>query len=277
MKITLIQPVQNALYDFAHESEPLGLETALALKNEMIEQSFALMEQVRETDLIVTTEAINYPGRKSRLSGDYADHVDESALLARLSNVARRKACYVVAGLYARRGADVVNEAAVFDRKGKLIMCYNKIHLPGEEQATIRPGTAYCTVDADFGRLGVCICWDMQFPEVCRHYALSGAHLVVCPTWGWESIYAHARAYENGIYVAGAMAVPYRDSIRGIRTPSEVVAPDGSVVARAANDRAQALTCEVDLNAMRELYTQRMHDRQPHTYGALTKRAPFAG
>ena len=45
-------------------------------------------------------------------------------------------------------------------------------------------GNALCVQDADFGRFGVCICWDMQFPEVARTLALRGAQLVVCPHLG---------------------------------------------------------------------------------------------
>lgn len=269
MRITLIQPVQNQLYDFLHEGTPLAREEALSLQREMTEQTLALMECAPECDLMVTTEAVNYPGRAALLPGALGEFIDEQPLLERFAQLARRKSCYVVAGVYGLRGGKVVNEAVVFDRVGKPCARYEKIHLVGDEQTLLSRGGSYCTVDADFGRFGVCICWDMQFPEVCRHYALQDARLVVCPTWGWESIYAHARAYENGIFVAGAMSVPYRAPIEGIRTPSEVIAPDGTVLACAHADRAEALTCEVDLNAMRELQVLRMHDRQPQTYARL--------
>jgi len=35
-----------------------------------------------------------------------------------------------------------------------------------------------------------------------------GVDLIICPTWGWESIYGPCQAYENGIHVAVAMSVP---------------------------------------------------------------------
>lgn len=274
MKITLIQPVQNELYDFLHDPRPLSRQTVKRLQGEMIEQTCLLIEQAEPCDLIVTTEAVNYPGRQAQLEGMYASYVDQQPLMERFASLAKQKHSYLVAGMYAGRDGHLMNEAVVFDRGGRVIAHYDKVHLPGEEKLTITGGLEYCMVDADFGRFGVCICWDMQFPEVCRHFALNGAHLVVCPTWGWESIYAHARAYENGIWVAGAMSVPYQAPIEGIRTPSEIIAPDGSVRACASRSKAQALACEIDLQSMLELYQVRMTDRKPNTYQMLVGTNP---
>lgn len=271
MRLTLIQPKQNALYDFAHPEKRISAEASRALREAMAEETITLMKASPNTDLIVTSEAINFPGLAKQLDAPYAAHVDSHPLEARLAAVAREKACYVVGSLYVARDGQLYNEAVVWDRGGAVVARYDKIHLAGEEQVSLTAGQRYCTVDADFGRFGVCVCWDMQFPEVCRHYALQGVRLVVCPTWGWEQIYAHARAYENGIFVAGAMAVPFQGAIEGIRTPSELVAPDGSVLARASADHAEALTCSLELSAMAELHQMRMRDRRPDTYGALTR------
>ena len=271
MRLTLVQPVQNALYDFAHSQRVFTAREAGELAADMAEQTFALLSQAPRTDLLVTTEAVNFPGLQRQLAGDYAACVDARPLEARFAAFARERGCYVVAGLYTNRDGQLCNEAVVWDRAGREAARYRKVHLAGEEQLSLTPGDRYCAVDADFGRFGVCVCWDMQFPEVCRHYALMGARLVVCPTWGWEAVYAHARAYENGIFVAGAMSVPYGGPIEGIRTPSELVAPDATVLARAAADRADVLTCEFDPAAMEELHRLRMQDRRPDTYGALTE------
>ena len=271
MRLTLIQPRQNALYDFACRDRMFSAAEAGALRAEMEEQTFTLLEAAPETDLAVTTEAVNFPGPAGQLPGEYARYVDATALERRFAEYARRRGCYVVAGLYQNHGGKLYNEAVVFDRGGGVAARYAKVHLAGDEQVALTPGDRYCLVDADFGRFGVCVCWDMQFPEVCRHYALRDARLVVCPTWGWEAVYAHARAYENGIWVAGAMSVPFRGNIEGIRTPSEAVAPDGNVLARADTDRAQQLTCAPDLSAMADLHAVRMHDRRPDTYGLLTQ------
>jgi len=272
VRLTLIQPQQNALYDFAHQEKLISAETSRALRKAMAEETLALMRAAPATDLMVTSEAVNFPGLAKQLDAPYAMHIDSRSLEQRFAELAREKACYIVGGLYTARDGKIYNEAIVWDRGGEVVARYDKVHLAGDEQTSLTAGQSYRIVDADFGCFGVCVCWDMQFPEVCRHYALRGVRLVVCPTWGWEQIYAHARAYENGIFVAGAMAVPYQGKIEGIRTPSELVAPDGSVLARASADQAQSLTCEFDLSAMAELYQLRMRDRKPDTYGALVSR-----
>ena len=270
MKIALIQPKQNELYDFERTDRIFSLKEVQCLTAEMIEQTFGLMETVTGADFVVTTEAVNFPGPEKRIDAPYSQCVDETPLLKRFSDYARQHYCYVLAAVYAHHGQGIVNEAVVFDRAGRQADTYIKTHLAGDEQKSLVPGNRYCILDADFGRVGICICWDMQFPEVCRYYALQGCRFVVCPTWGWESIYAHSRAYENGIWVAGAMSVPFRTPIEGIRTPSEVVAPDGSVRACASRISAEALICDIDFDEMQELQILRMKDRRPDTYGFLT-------
>lgn len=270
MRLTLIQPRQNELYDFSHPERRFTAEQARRGAAEMVEQTFALMEQAPATDLVVTSEAVNFPGLEKQLPVLYPQLIEQGPLLERFAAFARARRCYVAAAHYAVDGG-VRNRLTVFDRQGEIVGSYDKVHLAGEEQRSLTTGDSYCVVETDFGRMGLCICWDMQFPEVCRHYALAGARLVICPTWGWESIYAHARAYENGIFVAGAMSVPYRGGIAGIRTPSEAVAPDGTVLACADGAAAQQLTAELDLAAMEELHALRMHDRRPDTYGALVQ------
>ncbi len=87
----------------------------------------------------------------------------------------------------------------------------------------------------------------MPFPESARKLSLLGAELIVCPTWGWEAIYGHARAYENGVYAAAAMAVPYWMDIEGLRSPSEAIAPDGTVLVSGSRKEKGVYLCEMDI------------------------------
>ena len=78
-----------------------------------------------------------------------------------------------------------------------------------------------------------------------RNLARKGCDLIVCPTWGWEWIYGPARAYENGIFVAAAMAVPYWMPIEDLRRPSMVVSPDGRILEVGPIDREAIVYCEI--------------------------------
>ena len=78
-----------------------------------------------------------------------------------------------------------------------------------------------------------------------RNLARKGCDLIVCPTWGWEWIYGPARAYENGIFVAAAMAVPYWMPIQDLRRPSMVITPDGVIKEVGPTDREAIVYCEI--------------------------------
>lgn len=273
MHLALLQAQQNELYRFDQPDKPYTMQQAKALQQDMMDETFAMMQAAKGCDLVVTTEAVNYPGDPEKLQGDWTTLLpDESSpLWEKLSQEAKKLNAYLVYGCYRLKGGKPYNTAMIYGPDGALAEAYDKIQLaPGGEQIYLTPGSRFVTVDAPFGRFAPCICWDMQFPEIPRTLALMGARLVVCPTWGWEGVYAHARAYENDIYVAGAMAVPAWMPIQGLRNPSEVVAQWGEVIASAPRDRAAVLTCELDLSRHSDEYPLHMGDRRPEMYGALT-------
>ena len=87
---------------------------------------------------------------------------------------------------YPERGADgeVYNTAILIDREGRTLLNYRKTHLFADlDRAMFRPGDA-CSpvVELDGFRVGVLICYDIEFPEAVRALALQGAELVAVPT-----------------------------------------------------------------------------------------------
>lgn len=272
MRLALIQTKQNALYQFLNPDVRYTREEAAALQRDMLEQNLALMRQAAEDgcDLMVTTEAINFPGQPHKVQGEIAPLVDESLrwLVPELSAIAKAGACYIAACLYSRRtleetGGGLYNAIWLFDRRGEVCAVYHKTHLAGDENDYLTPGDRYCVAEMDFGRVGLAICWDMQFPETCQRLTEMGADLIVTPTWGWEWVYGPARAYENGVYVAAAMAVPSWGPIDGIRSPSEVIRPDGECLARGSRTEAGVVYCDIeDLSAFRDLRDMRLQGRR---------------
>lgn len=271
MKIGLIQTKHNRMYDFLNPTFPLTYEACLTLQAEQFAQNLELMRDVagQGYDLLVTTECTNY------IRTDNHNKAADKTLYPPLDNpqtealadAARQANTWLVAGYAFREGADVYNAALIFDRTGTLRQVYRKTHPAGDESAVFTPGDKLCVQDTDFGRFGVCICWDMQFPEVARTLALRGAQLVVCPTWGWEADwYGRARAYENGIFTAAAMAVPGWGDIEAPRTPSSVIKPDGTMIACGPIDRAAVVGCEMDLSETATYHDMRLKARRPELY-----------
>ncbi len=120
----------------------------------------------------------------------------------RLGELARRLRTYIVAGIYEREGKVVYNTAVLIGRNGELAGRYRKTHLPREEwEIGLTHGNEYPVFDTDFGRVGVMICWDVQFSEPARALAAQGAELILVPIWGGNEILARARAIENHVFL----------------------------------------------------------------------------
>ncbi|MDR2078134.1 MAG: carbon-nitrogen hydrolase family protein [Treponema sp.] len=273
MRLCLIQEKQNRLYDFAQEERIFSRAEAEKLQSEILEQNFALLENAAcNGEFLVSSEAINFCGLPDRLDFPVWDFLQNGyeLLAKKIFQFARWKKVWLAIGLYRPVPSGVLyNSVLVINRQGELVTLYDKIHLTGDEKNYLAAGNCFCFFDSEFGKIGLCICWDMQFPEVCRILALRGVRIVLCPTWGWESVYAGCRACENGIYVAGAMAVPYGGLIQGIRTPSSVFNPNGELVSTGSPDKAEVVFCDVDLSREWDIHTIRMEDRRPELYQSL--------
>jgi nitrilase len=155
--------------------------------------------------------------------------------------------------------ARVHNASIVFDRQGRDIACYRKIHLfdittPGGtaylESATIRPGREIVTYDADGLRVGCTICYDLRFPELFQALVRAGAEMIAVPSSfaletgkdHWE-VLLRARAIETQAYVLAAAQHGRFETPAGPRLTyghSLVVDPWGHVIARASDGSGHA-------------------------------------
>jgi predicted amidohydrolase len=73
----------------------------------------------------------------------------------------------LVAGHVTAETGKYFNQALVLDRVGKLVGTYRK-NYPVEEEirAGIEPGSGPAAFDLDFGRIGVAVCFDLNWPEL---------------------------------------------------------------------------------------------------------------
>lgn len=155
-----------------------------------------------------------------------------------LGKVARENNIHVVAGIMEREGPVIYNTAVLLDRNGKIGGRYRKVALPREEiEGGMTPGYSYPVFDTDFGRIGMMICWDLQFPEVARNLALQGAEVIFLPIWGGNLTLASARAIENQVWLVSS----------SYDMKTGVFDPEGALMAEA-NAREPVIVVEVDLN-----------------------------
>jgi len=110
---------------------------------------------------------------------------------------------YLVVALFERDpdGRRIYNTAALIGPEG-YIGKYRKVCLPREEyEKGVSPGSEFPVFDTRIGKVGMMICWDLQFPEVSRQLASAGAEIIACPIAGGNPLLAKARAIENQIYL----------------------------------------------------------------------------
>lgn len=128
--------------------------------------------------------------------------------------LARELEIVIVAGFCERlEGDGVANSAALIDAQG-LRAVYRKAHLWGAENSIFSAGSAQPpVVDTAFGRIGMMICYDLEFPEWVRLPALAGAELLCAPVnWPYgprpeterptEVVRVQANASVNRMFIA---------------------------------------------------------------------------
>jgi predicted amidohydrolase len=187
-------------------------------------------------DVILMSEGIPMVGTGRRYV-DVAEPVPGPTTHA-LGELARAKHAWVVAGLYERAGTAVYNTAVLIGRDGGLAGSYRKVYLPREEvEGGLTAGSSYPVFTTDFGSVGLMICWDTQFTDPARALALAGAELLLVPIAGGNETLVHARAIENRVFVASS----------GYDYPTQVIDPDGRVLASAVTDGTAALAT-IDLS-----------------------------
>ena len=189
-----------------------------------------------------------------------------------LSQMAKSNHVYLVAGSIPEQdGSALYNTSFVFGPDGSQIGRHRKLHLfdidvaGGQkfcESQTFTAGETITVFDTVYGKLGLCICFDMRFPELSRIMALSGAQMILAPaafnmTTGpahWE-LMLRQRAVDNQLFTAAC--APARDE-HGVYVSygnSMVCSPWGTVLCRA-DAKAIDLICDVDFSENERIRTQ---------------------
>jgi 5-aminopentanamidase len=207
----------------------------------------------RQADVLVTPEMFitGYglrPNEVVRFAED-AGGKTESAV----AEIARRHHIAIVYGYPERAGGGrVYNAATLIGADGVVRGRHRKVHLYGDlDRSLFTQNTDLPTAfDFDGARVGMLICYDVEFPEAVRHLAVSGARTVLVPTAnmkGYDEVsqlLVRARAYENG---CGVVYANYcgADDVFEYNGLSVICGPGGEVLAQASADREELLVADV--------------------------------
>jgi omega-amidase len=228
------------------------------------------------TQLIVFPEMVD-TGYSMPAIQKHATSWSEGAV-PKLQAVAKELSLAIVAGVSDRDGSRIYNAQVFIDVHGKVIGKYRKTHLvtaaPLDERPYVTAGDAFTSCEIDKFNLGLTICYDLRFPEVCRALAVGQQVNVFLNSSAWPfpraehlRILALARAIENQSYLILANRVGTDDGVTFCGT-SAIIDPYGAIVAAASIDREELIQAEVSEHVIKSVRSRMaiFDHRRPELY-----------
>ncbi len=176
-------------------------------------------------DLVCLPETFVTAGVARKSVFEIAEPLDGPTLSAAAER-ARRHRAYILCPLFIRRDEQCFNSAVLLDRKGEILGIYDKNHpVTSSPDYTVfedgtTPGSSVPVFDLDFGRIGIQICFDIQFPHGWAELARQGARIVFWPSAYNGGFPLQAYAWQHHYYVISASA----------HTRSRIIDPCGTVL-----------------------------------------------
>jgi len=223
---------------------PEFFNAPLMAENNHLTEPEAIRELARHTDDIVT--------RFSRLAISYNINIITGSMPEVLDN-------------------RLLNAGYVCRRDGTLER-YVKLHVTPDESKVwgMQGGEDFRVIETDCGKIGVLICYDAEFPEMCRLLADEGMDILFIPFLtdtqnGYSRVRhcAQARAIENECYVAIAGSVGNLPNVHNmdiqfaqsmVFTPCDFAFPTNGIKAEATPNTEMILIADVDIDLLRELH-----------------------
>lgn len=269
MKITVIQT--NTISDKAKN---------IAQAKSLIERAIT----ADRPDVIVLPEVWNWRGGTTAQKVEQADQIPGGPAYEMTRVLARQHKVWIHGGSLIERipgGTQVYNTTCVFNRDGREVARYRKIHMfdiiapdgtPYRESDDIRPGEEVVAYDLEGFKIGCTICYDMRFAELYIQLAKQGCDVIMVPSSftlqtgkdHWEPI-LKVRAIETQCYiVAPAQYGPFVDGKGGTRQSyghSLIADPWGHVVCKVSDGVgfASANIDHAQIKRVRELIPMNAH------------------
>ena len=179
----------------------------------------------------------------------------------RLCELARKANCWLIPGsMWEIEDGKMYNTSVVISPNGDIVAKYRKMFPWLPYEAGTEAGDQFCVFDIpDVGRFGLCICYDMWFPEVSRQLAWMGAEVIIQPTLTptsdrpLELVMARANALFNQCYFFSINGVGEWGGGR-----STIIDPDGRILQEMGTSQT-FMTEMIDLD----------HTTRTREYGTL--------
>ena len=203
----------------------------------------------------------------------------------RIEELAKRTGMHIIFGMpeLSEKTEATIFNTAVFIGPTGFIGKFRKMYLPThsvfEEKRYFRPGYQTVAFDTAIGKIGLIICYDLFFPEVCRLTRLKGAELIVCISASpairkdYFEILTAARALENTVFLVYVNLSGVEEGLQ-FWGGSRLVSPTGDLMAKAKYDEEDLVICEVDYRDMRpaEAFIPTLRDLRPELFDELKRK-----
>ena len=201
----------------------------------------------------------------------YGEEQDGPAQRA-LSALAAELGIWLVGGSIPElEGNRVYNTSFVYDSTGRQVARHRKMHLfdisveggqTFRESDTLSPGGEITVFDTPWGKMGLCICFDLRFEELTRLMALRGARVIFVPaavnmTSGpahWELLFRQ-RAVDNQLFTVGTSPARSESETYVAWGHSIVCDPWGSVLHQCGAEEEISIT-SLDLHRVESVRRQ---------------------
>lgn len=216
----------------------------------------------------------------------------DSQYVTRFSEIAAELDMAIAITLLERHEPKPRNTVCLFDRHGKLVYRYAKVHIcdfgEDDDEGVLDAGDDFFVGELDTKEgtisVGSMICYDREFPEAARILMLKGAELILvpnaCPMEINRLSQLRGRAYENRVAIATCNYPAFHRGCNGHSTlfdgviyDTETGAPRDMLVCKMGED-AGVFFAELDVDMLRE-YRNREADnlknRRPELYGLIAK------
>jgi len=154
----------------------------------------------------------------------------EGAVKDTFARKARECHCYIVVPMYLLENKATKlcsNVAILMGRSGEVVGIYRKVHIAIDTGSDsfengVTPGKEIPVFDCDFGKLGIQICFDIEFDYGWRELARKGAELVAWPTQSPQTAHPAYRARQGQYYIVSST---WRDN-------ASIFEPTGKIVSQ---------------------------------------------
>jgi predicted amidohydrolase len=184
----------------------------------------------------------------------------------RVAALARHHRLWIVWPVFLRRDGVLTNSAILFDRAGDVAGIYDKMHpVINEIDGGIAPGTRPGVFDTDFGCIGLCICYDMNFFDTMHGLGQGGAEVVFFSSAYIAGLQLQSWAMREGYYLMSAI----------LGEGGRLVDQTGYVLARAGQESLLTRRINLDRRCIHMDYNELKIDAILQKYGTRVRIEPY--